>query len=80
MDLPPDFTVEQLPRSTTMILPDTSLSFQVIYDKTENILQFRNEFDLNRGTFDREEYPGIHEFFQKIYAITGQRILLKKKS
>lgn len=44
-----------------------------------NQVLIRNTFTINRPLFDRGEYGGLKSFFDKVYGLINEEILLKKK-
>lgn len=80
LQLPKGFTVEHLPKSSLLRTVDSSMMFRVIYDKSEDILMIKNVFELHRAVFDKEEYPGVKEFFDKVYGMIGQQVVIKKNN
>jgi translation initiation factor 2 gamma subunit (eIF-2gamma) len=47
--------------------------------RQDNVLVFRNSFDILRTVYAKEEYPGIREYFKRIYGVVNDNIVLKKK-
>ena len=74
-----EYEIEELPKNILIRANDSSMLFTRQVLQQENILVYRNSFEIQRAIFDREEYPGIREFFLKIYSIIGDQIVLKKK-
>ncbi len=77
--LPEDFVVEELPKNTKMIMPDTGIVLSRVMQKDGNVISFRFSLDINAFGYMADGYPYIKEFFKKMYAILDERIVLKKK-
>ncbi|MEP7238294.1 MAG: DUF3857 domain-containing protein [Ferruginibacter sp.] len=77
--LPDDFIVNELPRNTKMIMPDTSIVLTRMIQKDGNIISFKVTLDIKVSGYAADAYPYIKEFFKKMYAILDERIVLKKK-
>lgn len=77
--LPDDYIVNELPKNTKMLLPDTSILLTRIVQHDGNIISILFKLDFNSSGFTAEGYPYIKEFYKKMYEILDERIVLKKK-
>lgn len=77
--LPDDYMVNELPRNTRLIMPDTSIILTRKMQESGNIISFRVTLDLLYPDYFAEGYPYLKDFFKKMYAILNERIALKKK-
>jgi hypothetical protein len=77
--LPDEFVVNELPKNTRLIMPDTSIILTRKIQQDGNIISFRVTLDLLYADYTVEGYPYIKDFFKKMYAILDERIALKKK-
>jgi len=77
--LPADYVVNELPKNTRMILPDTSIALTRLMQQDGNMISFRLTLDMNASGYSADSYPYIKEFFKKMYEILDERIVLKKK-
>lgn len=77
--LPEDYIVNELPKNTTMIMPDTSIVLSRRMQQDGNIISFKVTLDLLYADYTADGYSFIKEFFKKMYAILNERIVLKKK-
>lgn len=78
--IPDNFIVEDYPKSTGIRTPDTSVYFRKDINIQDKQVAVRYNFELNNSLFAKESYPGIKEFFEKIYALMNQQIVLRKKN
>lgn len=74
-----DFIVDDLPKNKRMMMPDSSIEMTRMIQKENNTISFRLTLDLNSAVYAADDYPLIKEFFNKMYAILEERIVLKKK-
>lgn len=79
LNISPVFTVEEIPNSILIRTEDSSILFRRQFFSSGNLLLVRNTFTINRAVFDKEEYGGIRSFFEKVYALLQDQVLLKKK-
>ena len=80
LTIPETFLIEELPQNILIRSIDSSMLFKREVLRQGNILVFRNSFDIQRPIYSKEEYPGIREYFKKIYGVISDRIVLKKKT
>lgn len=80
LSIPAKFQVDFIPKSIIIRAPDTSFIFRrnVVSDADGILLQ--QTLEIKKPVFYKEEYPGIQEFFKKIYALMMEEIVLKRKS
>jgi hypothetical protein len=76
--LPDDFVVNELPKNTRLMMPDTSIILVRKIQQDGNIISFKVTLDLLYADYVVEGYPFIKDFFTKMYAILNERIVLKK--
>lgn len=77
--LPDEYMVNELPKNTRLIMPDTSIILTRKMQQDGNIISFRVTLDLLYADYSVEGYPYVKDFFKKMYAILDERIALKKK-
>ena len=77
--IPDDYIIEDLPKNILVRSIDSSMLFKREVLRQDNVLVFRNSFDIQRPIYSKEEYVGIKEYFKKIYGVISDRIVLKKK-
>lgn len=79
INLPQQIKVEELTKNKIIRTPDSILFFKRFNELDGNKLIVNSRFDINQAIFSKENYPGIVDFFQNVYAILNQQILLKKE-
>ena len=77
--LPDEYIVNELPKNTRLIMPDTSIILTRQIQQDGNIISLRVTLDMLYADYIVEGYPYIKDFFKKMYAILNERIALKKK-
>jgi hypothetical protein len=74
-----NYVVNELPKNTKMIMPDTSIVLTRMIQQDANIISFRFTLDFTATGYSAESYPYVKEFFKKMHEILDERIVLKKK-
>ena len=79
LEIPEPFSVEHLPPNIVVRSPDSSLTFtRIAYSDRSNI-SFSQSLEITRSIFDKKEYAGVYEFFNRIQSLMAEEIILKKK-
>jgi len=76
--LPAGYKVDALPKSVNMIMPDKSISFKRIVAEQDGSVLVHFIINYTRTAFNASEYPGIHDFYKKMYEMLNEQIVLKK--
>jgi hypothetical protein len=79
IDLPAGFTVDYLPKNITVRAPDSSLFYKSVYSSDAKSISVSQTFEIKRAIFSKDEYSGLREFFNRIYGLMAEEIILKKK-
>jgi activator of HSP90 ATPase len=74
-----NFSVESMPKNMTIRMEDSSISFERSFFADEKYLLIRNSFVIRESVFSKDDYPALKSFFDKIYALLNEELLLKKK-
>ncbi len=77
--VPENFSVEDLPKSIAIRTEDSSILFKREFLTANNQVLIRHSFNFNRALFSSDEYAGLKTFFDKVYALINEQIVLKKK-
>jgi len=77
--LPEDYIVDELPKNTRMIMPDTSIEFLRIMNVSENRLMMRTTLEFKKPFYAVTDYDYFREFYQKLFNFLDEQIVLKKK-
>lgn len=79
INIPKNFSVEEVPKSIVIRTEDSAIIYNRQFYVTENAVVIRSSFELNYAQFGKENYPALKTFFEKVYALANQQIVLKKK-
>ena len=74
-----EYIVNELPKNTRLMMPDTSIILTRKMQQDGNIISIKVTLDMLYADYIVEGYPYIKDFFKKMYAILEERIVLKKK-
>jgi hypothetical protein len=79
LEIPEPFTVEHLPPNIVVRSPDSSLTFTRIAYADRSNISFSQKLEIRRPIFDKKEYAGVYDFFNRIQSLMTEEIILKKK-
>jgi hypothetical protein len=77
--LPDGYTMEELPKSVRMIMPDTSIVFIRQSSFSEGFLNVRYQLVFKKPFYAKDEYPGFREFYKKLYALLNEQYVYRKE-
>ncbi len=78
--LPDSYEIDHLPQNVRLRMSDSSILFERrIYQEQKKIL-FVNTMEVLYPLFSKEDYPGIKDFFNRLYAMVTEQIVLKRKN
>jgi hypothetical protein len=78
LTLPPNWTVEELPPSQTITMPDNSISCSVKVTQSKNIVVTTYSFNTRRTLFAKEEYTSIRDFYNQVLLQQSRPIAVLK--
>ncbi|MGH2552417.1 MAG: hypothetical protein ACRDEB_01805, partial [Chitinophagaceae bacterium] len=76
---PDIYEIDHLPKNMIVRAPDSSFYFKRTTASTGTTIYISQIFEIQRAIFEKEEYEGILEFFNRIYGLMNEEIVLKKK-
>ncbi len=76
--IPPGYTAYAIPKNTSLLTPDKSISFKRIVDVQNGYVVVHYSINYNKSYFLPREYPGLREFYKKMYDMLNEEIVLKK--
>lgn len=79
IEIPASFIPDHLPASLIIRAPDSSFLFRRSVKFTNGIITYYQKFEISQPQFEKEQYPAIKEFFDRVYALMAEEIVLKKK-
>lgn len=80
MQLPENYTVEEIPKSTIVKYNDGEGLFQFMVQHQGNMIQLRSRVKLSRAQYGPDEYDSLREFYDMIVKKHAEQIVLKKKN
>jgi hypothetical protein len=76
--IPAGYKTDALPKSISMVMPDKSISFKRIVAEQDGSVLVHFILNYNKRAFNVNEYPGIKDFYKKMYEMLNEQIALKK--
>lgn len=80
IQLPPDYEVEDMPKSAIVKYNDGEGIFQYMIGKNGDMFQMRSRLKMNRATYSPDEYENLRSFFDVVVKKHAEQIVIKKKS
>ena len=77
--LPEGYSVEELPKSKGIALPNSTAKYYYNATHTGNTINISSNLAVNRSLFVQDEYPQLRELYNQIVAKQAEQIVLKKK-
>jgi hypothetical protein len=78
MDIPKGYTIEEVPKSSRVMLNENEGVFEYLVGKDENSIQLRSTIKLNKATFLPEDYQSLRDFFAYVVKKHSEQIVFKK--
>ncbi len=78
LTIPEGYTVEEMPKSLRLSLPDDGGSFTYLSSFKDGVIQLMVKVQITQLIFQPEEYANVKEFFNQIAAKSTEQIVLKK--
>ena len=78
MEIPDGFQIDEVPKSTRVMLNETQGVFEYIFQKNPNNLQLRIHIKLNQANYSTEDYSGLRDFFAYVVKKESEQVVFKK--
>jgi hypothetical protein len=78
LNIPEGYTVESVPESVNLALPNKGGTFKYMVNPKANSIQIISKVELNQVKFLPEEYAGLRNFMEIIVQKMGEQVVLKK--
>jgi len=78
MEVPDNYKIEELPKSTKVKLNEGDGMFQYLIGASNNHIQLQCRLQINRTLFEPEDYQTLRDFFTYIVSKEAEQIVLKK--
>ena len=79
IEFPASYMVDFLPANILVRAPDSSFMYKRIVTHDSIRVAYFQSFEIREPLFYKEDYPGVKEFFDRVYALMAEEIVLKKK-
>lgn len=79
--VPPDWTIDALPKNIRMINSDTTVMFSrlIQYNSDISLITARIQVELKRSFYVADEYPELKEFFKQMTSMLNEQVVFKTK-
>jgi len=79
LEFPSSYIVDFVPSNILVRAPDSSFMYKRIVTYDSIRVAYYQSFEIREPLFYKEDYPGVKEFFDRVYALMAEEIVLKKK-
>jgi len=79
INLPPSYEIDFVPKNIKLRMADSSILFLRNIRIMDHSVHFLNVMEVLYPLFETDEYPGLRDFFTRMYAMLAEQIVLKKK-
>jgi len=78
MEVPENYKIEELPKSTKVKLNEGDGMFQYLIGASNNHIQLQCRLQINKTLFEPEDYQTLRDFFTYVVSKEAEQIVLKK--
>jgi hypothetical protein len=78
MSIPEGYQVEEMPKSTRVMLNENQGMYEYLIGKSGNLIQLKARLVIGKATFPAEDYQTLREFFSYVVKKQSEQIVLKK--
>ncbi|MBI3139652.1 MAG: DUF3857 domain-containing protein [Sphingobacteriales bacterium] len=79
IEIPESFSIDHIPSNIQVRAPDTSFLYKRIVSTDSIRVFYYQQFEIKYPLFNKEQYEGVKEFFDRVYALMAEEIVLKKR-
>jgi hypothetical protein len=79
LTLPENYTIEELPATKIIALPENAAKFLYNVNVTGNVVNITTIFSINKSMYVQTEYPHLREFYNQVLAKQSEQIVVRKK-
>jgi hypothetical protein len=79
MEIPKGYVVDELPKSTRIMLNENEGMFEYLISKSEESVQMRCRLQISRANFTNEDYQTLRDFYAFVVKKQSEQIVFKKK-
>ncbi|MGZ3752285.1 MAG: hypothetical protein ACXVAU_13475, partial [Mucilaginibacter sp.] len=77
--LPAGYKIESMPKSETIVMVDKGIMFKRTLGEDNGDIVLHYEINIRKTQFNRSEYPGVRDFYKKMFEMLNEQIVLKKE-
>ncbi len=74
-----DIVLEELAKNKEIEMPDSSLGFKYSNELKNDTIYISSTLEINKPVIDKQDYVQLKKFFENIYSLLNNQILLRKK-
>lgn len=79
LQVPENIVPEKLPANVVLRSEDSAFYFRRTVSFSNGTISYYHQLILSRAEFSTDEYPALKNFYDRIYALMAEEIVLKKK-
>jgi len=76
--IPQGYKTDALPKSMSLLMPDTSILFKRIVAEQEGMIVVHYVIDFKKSYYTADQYKPLFEFYRKMHEMLNEQIVLKK--
>jgi hypothetical protein len=76
--IPDGYKVDALPQNQNITMADKGISFKRMMVEQNGTVQVNYTITRKKTIYTKEEYPGLYEFYKKMFEMLNEQIVLKK--
>lgn len=77
-NIPAGYAVDALPKSVSMMMPDSTIIFKRTTGTENNKVYVRYSVNYKKAIYDKESYSLFYDFNKRMYEMLNEQIVLKK--
>ncbi|HLK30647.1 MAG TPA: DUF3858 domain-containing protein [Puia sp.] len=79
LEIPEGYVIDEIPKSTKVLLNDNDGFFEYLIVKDDNSLQLRSRIKINKANFSPDDYNTLRDFFGFVVKKQSEQVVFKKK-
>jgi hypothetical protein len=79
LQLPDGFSIVSVPQPVKLRSSDTTMLYSRMVFTDAQTIVFRQEFEIRRPLFFKEEYAIVYQFFEKMFTYLNEELVFKKQ-
>jgi hypothetical protein len=78
MEIPKEYQIEEIPKPARFLMDENDGMFEYLISKSPNRIQVRMKMQINKATFNQEDYEALREYFAFVIKKQNEQVVLKK--